>query len=216
MDRFKEIMELPKETLEQQTKSFMDLDMGDFGERWLGVSYLYGLNKGMTDYEARSFSSELTLFLTGKLYNTGVELIYKEDWLDSHIYNIFTSKFSEHNLCKDNEFWTDFIDYLEDFYVTDKICYYERVKHQINIKLTEYEYAMFMNIPLEKNIEKFNYLLDFYKNEDFQYSKHLGKQNKQITFKLGESTYSKFMNLPPTKKSEKFLFLLYYYIHNID
>ena len=43
------------------------LDWNDIDDNWLISTYTYAKNNGLTGYKARSFASELTLFLIGKI-----------------------------------------------------------------------------------------------------------------------------------------------------
>ncbi|MBQ6350373.1 MAG: hypothetical protein IJI42_05530 [Methanobrevibacter sp.] len=201
-DTKEETLTKNKRELEQYTTL---LDWNDIDDNWLLVTYTYAKNNGLTGYKARSFASELTLFLTGQIYNTAVELYYDEARLDSHLYK----KFNEiGNIYK-------FINYLVDFYNGSESWYYEHIRKYLQFRLTEEEKEMFYNIPISKPKQKFLHLL---KNFDYtlkgvEHSRS-GELSTYFAINLTSSEHQKFLSVAGDTKTDKFLNLLYYYYQN--
>ena len=198
--------------LEQNTGS---LDLYDPNDKWIAVTYTFAKKKGLKEYQARSFASELTLFLTDKIYDTNVNLVYREDWLDSYLYNKF-DEIKEHYEILDKNFWLEFIDYLLGFYSSSASWKYERVSKFLQFRVTKKEKEIFDKIPKPKPKQKFLYLL-----ENFDYTiremdfKRLGddiSETWSINLTVGE--YEKFMTVTGDSKTNKFLNLLYYWYSN--
>ena len=83
-------------------KHFQEIDTNNPNEKLLGMAYYYARTKKLKDYQAKSFASELTAFLTGEVIDTNVSLIYREEWLDSYLYKKYLQ-------CPD---LSKFLDYL--------------------------------------------------------------------------------------------------------
>lgn len=203
---------LTNEEIQEKVKGWRDdLNLTDESQRWLAYSYIYAKENDLKEYQARSFASELTLFITGEMIQTDVDLIYREDWIDSHFYEKYQEILIGCNGKQDDMFWGKFISYMMGFYTSPISWHYERVTHQINIKLSEYEYEMFMKVPAKKNIDKFIYLLQSYDpNKSVEFERD--ESTRQVVFKIGESVYELLMSVPAKKKSQKFLNCLYQYI----
>lgn len=191
------------------------LDLNNPIEKWLAITYVYARFKGLEDYKARSFASELTLFITGEMFDTEVSLIYREEWLDSHIYSIFEKLLSKHN-GQNKEFWLEFIDYLIKFYKSSDSWKYERVSKFLQIRVTNEEKLIFDLIPQNKPKQKFIYLLKFfdYEVENFDFVRMGGPANNNWSVNLTVSEYATFMRVEGKTKTEKFLNLLYYWYTN--
>ena len=199
------------EQILEKVENFREIDLSDKSHKWLAVTYIYAIAKKLKEYQARSFASELTLFITGEMFDAGVSHIYREEWLDSHLCRKYKELLVEQGYVKDSSFWTKFIGYMLDFYNSADSWHYERTTHQINIRLSDYEYEKFLEVPQEKNIDKFVYLLtEFNAKDPVEWGS--GAKSKQIVFKTGESVYLLFMSVPAGKKSEKFLACLYQHI----
>lgn len=192
-----------KRELEQYTTI---LDLNDIADNWLIVTYTYAKENGLQSYQARSFASELTLFLTGKIYDVGVNLYYDEARLDSHLYK----KFNEiGNIYK-------FINYLVDFYNGSESWYYEHIRKYLQFRLTEEEKKMFYDIPISKPKQKFIYLLKCYDYNNYNVLKfeRAGELSTYFAINLTSSEYQKFLSVAGDTKTDKFLNLLYYYYQN--
>lgn len=200
------------EQITNQAKIWLEgFDITDSNQKWLACAYIYALNNGLKEYQARSFASELTLFLTGKMFNTDANLIYREDWLDSHLCRKYQEILDDCDGEKDDFFWARFIAYLRCFYSSPESWHYERTVHQLNVRLTDFEYEQFLSVPREKNIDRFIFLLQsFDHNVPVEYER--GATTRQIVFKFGESVYDLLMGVREDKKSLKFLACLYQYI----
>lgn len=199
------------EQIMNEVENFREIDLHDTNHKWLAVTYIYAIGKGLKEYQARSFASELTLFITGEMFDAGVSHIFREEWLDSYLCRKYKELLVEQNYEKGELFWGMFISYMVGFYKSMESWHYERTTHQINIRLTDYEYEKFLEIPKEKNIDKFVYLLTEFNAKD-PVEWESGVKTKQIVFKTGESVYLLFMDVPAGKKSEKFLACLYQYL----
>ena len=201
--------------LEKQAITLKDygipINLDNEVDKWIVCSYTYALDNGLKDYQARSFASELTLLKTGSIVNTDVNLIYREDWLDSFLCDKFKEILKQNNNEKDDTFWNSFLNFLLRFYKSSQSWHYERVKHQVNVKLSQKEYDAFLSVDGEKNIEKFITLLkSFSKDGKLQFERK-GKAEKQVVFKYGESINDCFMNIPAKTKSSRFFIALYQY-----
>ena len=201
-DTKEETLTKNKRELEPLTKK---LDLNNPDDKWLLVTYTYAKNNGLTGYKARSFASELTLFLTGQIYNTAVELYYDEARLDSHLYK----KFNEiGNIYK-------FINYLVDFYNGSESWYYEHIRKYLQFRLTEEEKQMFYDIPISKPKQKFLYLLKYfdYTCNGVEYERN-GELSTYFAINLTSSEHQKFLSVAGDTKTDKFLNLLYFYYQN--
>lgn len=201
-DTKKETITKNKRELEPLTKK---LDLNNPDDKWLLVTYTYAKNNGLTGYKARSFASELTLFLTGQIYNTAVELYYDEARLDSHLFR----KFNEIRNIR------GFIDYLLHFYKSDESWYYEHIKHYLQFRLTSKEREMFYNIPINKPKQKFLHLLKGwdYNCNSVEYERN-GELSTYFAINLTSSEHQKFLSVAGDTKTDKFLNLLYFYYQN--
>ena len=203
------------EQIQNQMIWFDNFKIQNTNQKWLACAYIYAKNNKLKEYQARSFASELTLFLTGEMFNTDSDIIYKEDWLDSHLCKKYKEILADMDNEKDDLFWARFIAYLRCFYAHPLSWKYERVTHQINIKVSDYEYEKFIEVDEEKNIDKFIKILTSYdpaESVDFVRD----ETTRQIVFKVGESVYDLFMTVPYRKKSQKFCACLYQYIESQD
>ena len=204
------------EFLVLHTKSLQEnvgkLDMKNSGDKWLAVTYIYGLNNQLKDYQARSFASELTLFLTNKIYNTDVGFVYREDWIDSYFYERF-EKLNEKYENRDKVFWKEFIDYMLKFYKSNFSWKYQRVSKYLQFRITETEKAMFNEIPKSKPKEKFTYLLEYYPYnlKELDISRDQGDLDRTFSINLTVGEYERFMQVLGDTKTQKFLNLLYYW-----
>lgn len=201
--------------LEKQAITLKDygipINPNDEIDKWVVRSYAYAINKGLKDYQARSFASEFTLMKTGSIKETDTNLIYREDWLDSFICDRFKEILKENNDEKDDTFWNNFICFLTGFYMSSKSWHYERTKHQVNVKLSQQEYDMFLSVDADRNIDKFVVLLKSFNKDGNLMFERKGKAEKQLVFKFGESINDCFMNIPMKTKSSRFFLALYQY-----
>ena len=187
------------------------IDLSDKADEWLICAYIYALNNGLKEYQARSFASEFVLFKTGSIINTDVDFIYREDWLDSYLYDKFQEILADCDGEKDDLFWARFLGFLSAFYRSDKSWHYERVRHQLNVRVSREEYEMFEAVAGDKKIDKFVTLLQEYDSElDFDFERK-GKIETQLTFKMGQSVYDLFLSVKAKSKSGRFLRVLYQY-----
>ena len=187
------------------------IDLSDKADEWLICAYIYALNNGLKEYQARSFASEFVLFKTGSIINTDVDFIYREDWLDSYLYDKFQEILADCDGEKDDLFWARFLGFLSAFYRSDKSWHYERVRHQLNVRVSREEYEMFEAVAGDKKIDKFVTLLQEYDSElDFDFERK-GKIETQLTFKMGQSVYDLFLSVKAKSKSGRFFRVLYQY-----
>jgi hypothetical protein len=215
---------LPEATdkyLQLQTKLLQDsigkLDMKNQEDKWIAVTYIYGLNNGLKEYQARSFASELTLFLTNKIYNTDVSFAYREDWIDSLFYNKFQELEEEHK-AKDKDFWQEFIGFMIGFYKSNQSWKYERVSKYLQFRITEEERAMFDLIPRQKPKEKFIYLLEYFQYDlhEIEYRRRGVDLDRTFSINLTVGEYDRFMQVLGDTKTQKFLNLLYYWFGHLS
>lgn len=202
--------------LQFQTKRLQEntgkLDMKNQEDKWLAVTYIYALNNQLKEYQARSFASELTLFITNKIYNTDVSFAYREDWIDSYFYDKFQELEKKHKT-KNKEFWNEFIDFMIQFYKSNQSWKYERVSKYLQFRITEKERGMFNLIPKDKPKEKFIYLIECfdYDLEDIEFSRDDGDLDRNFSINLTVGEYDRFMQVLGKTKTQKFLNLLYYW-----
>lgn len=187
----------------------IETDLSNEVDRWLVSAYVYALNQGLKDYQARSFASEFTLLKTGSIKNCNVDIFYREDWLDSYLCNKYKEILAECDGEKDDLFWARILGFMSAFYRSSQSWHFERVKHQVNVKMSEQEYEMFMRVEGEKKIDKFNTLLTSFNNDAMDDFERIGSAGTQLTFKIGESAYDLFMSVPANSKSGRFFALLY-------
>lgn len=199
--------------LEKEAKSLalfgIEIDLSDDVDRWLVSAYIYALNQGLKDYQARSFASEFTLLKTGSIRNCNVDMFYREDWLDSYLCDKYKEILAECGGEKDDLFWARVLGFMSAFYRSSQSWHYERVKHQVNVKLSKEEYEMFMQVEGGKKIDKFHTLLTSFNKENVVDFERIGSADTQLTFKMGESAYDLFMSVPADSKSARFFTLLY-------
>ena len=187
----------------------IETDLSDEVDRWLICSYIYALNNQLKDYQARSFASEFTLLKTGSIKNCNVDMFYREDWLDSYLCDKYKEILAECDGEKDDLFWARVLGFMSAFYRSSQSWHYERVKHQVNVKLSKQEYEMFMSVEGDKKIDKFHHLLTSFNNDNLADFERIGSADTQLTFKMGESAYDLFMSVPANSKSGRFFALLY-------
>ena len=183
-------------------KHFQEINANKKEEKLLGFAYFYARSRKLKDYQSRSFASELTCFLTNKIIDTDVSLIYNEAKLDSYLYDKYLKC---NNLNK-------FIDYMIDFYKSSKSWKYERVGKYMQFKVTSQEKEMFYDLPANKHIDKFNLLLSHYDNDlPALELKRIGlPADTTFSINLATSQYEGLMSAAGDTKTDKFLNLLYY------
>lgn len=201
---------LQEQTKVMQTKLERPLDMESEDDKWLAVTYLYALDNQLLEYQARSFASELTLFITGKLYDTDVYYVYREDWLDSYLFKRFNEMQKQY---AKEEFWQSFIDYMIDFYQSKEIWKYERVSKYLHFRCSTKEREMFDSIPSQKPKQRFFYLLENYDYniKSIEYRRYAEELDTDFSINLTPSEYYKFMSIVGDNKTDKFLNMLYYW-----
>lgn len=187
----------------------IETDLSDEVDRWLICSYIYALNNQLKDYQARSFASEFTLLKTGSIRNCNVDIFYREDWLDSYLCDKYKEILAECDSEKDDLFWARLLGFMTAFYKSTESWHYERVKHQVNVKMSKQEYDLFLSVEGEKKIDKFTTLLTSFDKDAGTDFERLGSADTQLTFKIGESAYDLFMSVPADSKSGRFFTLLY-------
>ena len=174
-------------------------------------------NKENTINKTNKAAETLAKELEG-LSNEGLHEFFMFFYKMNHMngYMITNEKFEEFLKVCDNEkddlFWAMFKGYMVSFYKSDYCTHYERIRHQLNLRLSDFEYEKFLSVPADRNIEKFIFLLrNFDADGDLDYVRE-GKTSRKITFKYGESVYDLLMRVPAEKKSQKFLLCLYQFI----
>lgn len=192
---------------------FRPVDLTKVDENWLASGYYYARQKGLRYYQAKSFASELTLFITGELVNTGVELIYKESLLDSHfcdVYNQFKSQYGDDSV----EFWDKFIDYMINFYLSSDSWHYERKTKQFLLKLTENERVSLDKMDCKSLHDIIVFLLKNYDGKTVvDYKRDFPTVFTTKTM-LSESEYEELMKVPVNTKTGKFCNIFYFYLGN--
>jgi hypothetical protein len=187
----------------------IETDLSNEVDRWLVSAYVYALNQGLKDYQARSFASEFTLLKTGSIKNCNVDMFYREDWLDSYLCDKYKEILADCGGEKDDLLWARVLGFMSAFYRSSQSWHYERVKHQVNVKLSKREYEMFMSVEGDKKIDKFHRLLTSFNKDNLADFERIGSADTQLTFKMGESAYDLFMSVPANSKSGRFFALLY-------
>ena len=202
---------LQHQTKVMQTKLGKPLDLSDENDKWLAVSYVYALNKGLREYQARSFASELTLFLTKKLYDTDVYFVYREEELDAHFYKEHIA-LSQKYFSNDKEFYLQFIAYMIYFYKSEESWKYERVSKYLQFKVSSLEKEMYNSIPMKPK-QTFIHLLHIfdYDLKEFEYTRKSYDLDTTCSINLTPSEYYQFMQVLGSTKTDKFLNLLYFY-----
>ncbi|MBP5424073.1 MAG: hypothetical protein J6Y78_16695, partial [Paludibacteraceae bacterium] len=98
---FEDLNDGTDEQLEKEARKLRDygitINLDNEVDKWIVCSYTYALDNGLKDYQARSFASEFTLLKTGSIVNTDVNLIYREDWLDSFLCDKFKEILKQNN-----------------------------------------------------------------------------------------------------------------------
>jgi hypothetical protein len=194
-------------------KEFRQLDLNNPIENWLATAYYYARHNNLTDYQARSFASELTLFITGKMINTDVELIYKESLIDNHFYKIFgvfKTRYGEDSTV----LWDKFIEYMINFYSSKESWRYERKTKPFLLKLTENETKLLDEMNFKTLHDIIVFLLENYDGKtvvDYKRDFPASSTTKTI---LSESEYSELMRVPVKTKTGKFCNILYFHHQN--
>lgn len=188
--------------LKKYCKLHLKMDISNDNEKWLGLSYYYARNVGrLSDYKARSFASTLTTFITNEIIETGVELVYREDMIDSFLYPRFS----------DMEF-KQFVKYMVQFYKSRESWQYERQIYSLNFRLTEYEVNLLESVPRRKKHDKFIRLIDEYDDFVVKYERVGGVKDKVFAIKLTQSEYEYFMSVRGSNKTDKLVNMLYSYL----
>lgn len=200
--KFDDLTRISEKELQDFTnKYFMkDLDVHSYIEHWCALGYYYAIKKGLKEYQARSFSTVLTAFLTNKVIHTGVEQVYNESNLDSFLYE-------KYNLMSNKEF----VEYLLLFYKSRESWRFERKMYSLNFRLNKEEWELLENVPVRKKHDKFLYLIDLWninhkKNIMVEHSAPL---EKVYYIRLSISEYEYFMQVDGDGKTDKFLNVLY-------
>ena len=198
-----------------QTKLSRPLDLNNPNDKWLAVTYVYAIRHKLREYQARSFASELTLFLTGQLYDTDVYLVYREAELDSHLFRVFDNIKKEHN---SKEAYLELIKYMLDFYQSDKSWKYERVSKYLQFRCTTEEKQMYKDIPMKPKQTLLYLLKTFdYTLQELDYERRGQGLDTTWSINLTPSEYYQFLEVLGDTKTDKFLNLLYfYYLINED
>lgn len=204
-------------TLQAKTKTFQTrlsrpLDLNNPDDKWLAVTYVYARRNKLREYQARSFASELTLFLTGRLYDTDVYLVYREYELDSHLFRVFEKIKKQYN---GKEAYFELIKYMLDFYQSDKSWKYERVSKYLQFRCTKEEKQMYKDIPMKPKQTFLHLLKTFdYTLQELDYERKGQGLDTSWSINLTPSEYYKFLEVLGDTKTDKFLNLLYFYYQN--
>ena len=205
---------IDKKTKLFQTRVSQKLDINNPNDKWVLVAYLYAKKRKLKEYQARSFASELTLLITGELYDTDCSLYYREDWIDSHITRKFKEISAEYG-ADTPLMWNKIIEYMVQFYKTRLSWKYERVSKELKFRITRNEREMFDLVPRDKPKQKFTHLLDNFdysiNNIDYQ---RIGDVDNVWGVNLTTSEYELFMKIVGESKTDKFLNMLYYWFVN--
>ena len=114
-------------------------------KEWFLLSYYIAVINRLEEYECRSFASELALFLTGEMFLSGVELVYREERIDNHLQGVFEQLGLMYP--KDSkEFWVTFKNYMLTFYKSGESWEFERSTYKLNVNLNENELALLNSI----------------------------------------------------------------------
>ena len=177
----------------------------------LNFFYL-GLKNGLSEYQAKSFASEMTLFLTGELVPTGTEFIYLEYKVDTHCQLIYEQLLQMYKVQSD-EFWIRFRDYLLNFYKSVESWNFERGNFQLNMNLTDKELSLLKSLGCKSYRFAVRELLVNY-DYDLQESfipADRGTAGNITTAYIGVSENQLLMKVPHKDTTKKFLQIFYYY-----
>ena len=206
---------LKERTKVLQSKLKKELDLNNPNDKWLAVSYVYAINNKLAEYQARSFASELTLFITGELYDTDVYLVYREYELDSYLFKKFEE--IQRNSLNRRDTFLKLIKYMLDFYSSKDSWKYERVSKYLQFRCTKEEKEMYKDIPYKPKqtflhlLETFDYTLT-----SLEYKRKGVGLDTTWSINLTPSEYYQFLKVLGETKTDKFLNLLYFYYQSKD
>lgn len=200
--KFDDLTRISEKELQDFTnKYFMKgLDVHWHIEHWCALSYYYAKKEGLKEYQARSFATVLTAFLTNKVIHTGVEQVYKESDLDSFLYD-------KYKLMEDKAF----VEYLLLFYKSRESWKYERKMYNVNFRLNQKEWDLLESVPVKRKHDKFLYLIDLWNERHSKYVnvEHSSPLSRVYYIRLSISEYEYFMQVAGDGKTDKFLNMLY-------
>jgi len=188
--------------------SDLKLDWEEDEDIFLARCYYFAReSEGLKDYQARSFSSELTLFYFNKIISTNVELVYREDLLDSYFKDLYQVLFFT------NGTWDIFIEKMLEFYKSTKSWDFEKSNKNILVRLSQDEIDFLDGLGCRDFHQLTSHLLKSY-DFDFEDSCIPSDRGAAVVSKgvfLTQSEYDCFMSIPLKSKTDKFLQLLYYF-----
>lgn len=184
----------------------------NMGNDWILLFWYIGIREKLTDYQARSFSSEMNLFLNGEIHFTEVEEIYNEFQLDSFLQVLYSEVAKIYDI-ESTDFWVHFKNLLLNFYRSSESWNYERCNYRVNLTLTADEVEKLDSLHMKSRRFAVRRLLQEY---DFSINESLipvdrGKACRTSSAYLSLSEYNLFKEVYGQSNSMRFLQLFYYF-----
>ena len=179
---------------------------------WILLFWYIGIREKLADYQARSFASEMNLFLNGEIHFTDVEEIYNEFQLDSFLQLLF-QEFAKIYDIESTDFWLRFKEMLLNFYRSSESWNYERCNYRVNLTLTADEVEKLDGLKMKSRRFAVRRLLQEY---DFSINESCvppdrGRTCRTSSAYLSLSEYNLFKEVYGQSNSMKFLQIFYYF-----
>lgn len=137
------------------TENHIYLDLNGVAEKWAAFSNYYGRKHGLNPFESASFSSIISLFMTGMGVSAGTDAYFNEEAIEGKVIGLYNQ------LPEDaDEISRKKILFMQvfDLYKND-IEKYELKNRRIEVRVSEREYQKFLDLPGETKSDKFRNLL---------------------------------------------------------
>lgn len=155
-DEYKIIEKVSVSELEKfLTENHIYLNLNGCAERWAAFSNYYGRKHGLNPFESASFSSIISLFMTGMGVSAGTDAYFNEEAIEGKVIGLYNQ------LPEDaDEISRKKILFMQvfDLYKND-IEKYELKNRRIEVRVSEREYQKFLELPGDSKSDKFRKLL---------------------------------------------------------
>lgn len=135
------------------------LDLDNPAGEWAGFGFTYGLENGMSQLEATSFSSMVALFMSGMAASAGTDYYFNEEKIEKKIYSRYV-ELQEDDLSEEDKVKKLF-EYITELYLNE-IKKYEVKTEQVRVRLSKSDYDLFLDVPGDNKADKFQTLLKYY------------------------------------------------------
>lgn len=130
---------------------------------WAGFANMYGHLNGLSYIESGSFSSMISLFMTGMCVSCGTDVYFREADIEYHIIKVLDDLREE--LDDEEEIAKRLFFSIFDLYKNDIEKYSFKVNH-LTFRLSQSDYDRFMSVKGKTKVDKLRTLMKNYESLD--------------------------------------------------